>query len=114
MHEMSLTQSLLAIIEEHAVRYVFSRVNSIRLSFGRLACIEPKALAFAFEVLAQGTRAEGARIDFDIRPICIYCMNCGKDIELLSYEAQCPQCLGQEVMLVGGTEELKLVEMEVD
>jgi Zn finger protein HypA/HybF involved in hydrogenase expression len=30
-----------------------------------------------------------------------------------SYEAACPQCKGGEIMLTGGTEELKLIEMEV-
>lgn len=114
MHEMSLTQSILDIIEEHAVRHAFTTVNSVRLSFGRLSSIEPKALEFAFEVLSEGTRAAGARLLFDILPISIYCMQCEQTIAVPAYTARCPQCQGEEIMLVGGTEELKLIEMDVD
>ncbi|HQP29982.1 MAG TPA: hydrogenase maturation nickel metallochaperone HypA [Deltaproteobacteria bacterium] len=114
MHEMSLTQSILAIIEEHAKQHGFSKVNSIRLSFGRLSSIEPETLNFAFEVLSEGTRAHGARLLFDILPVSIYCMHCERKSELSTYAAHCPLCGSAEVMLQGGTEELKLIEMDVD
>ncbi|MEN6475614.1 MAG: hydrogenase maturation nickel metallochaperone HypA [Syntrophaceae bacterium] len=114
MHEMSLTQSMLSIIEEHATRHGFTKVNSVRLSFGKLSSIEPEALKFAFEVLSEGTRAQGARMIFDILPVSIYCMHCEQTSELASYAAHCPRCGSAEVMLQGGTEELKLIEMDVD
>lgn len=114
MHEMSLTQSILAIIEEHAKQHGFSKVNSIRLSFGRLSSIEPETLNFAFEVLSEGTRAQGARLLFDILPVSIYCMHCEQTCELSAYAPRCPRCGSAEVMLQGGTEEIKLIEMDVD
>ena len=114
MHEMSLTQSILDIIEEHATRHGFCKVNSIRLSFGKLSSIEPEALKFAFEVLSEGTCAQGARMIFDILSVSIYCMHCEQKSELSTYAAHCPRCGSAEVMLQGGTEELKLIEMDVD
>jgi hydrogenase nickel incorporation protein HypA/HybF len=114
MHEMSLTQSILDIIEEHSSRHGFTKVNSVRLSFGKISSIEPQALEFAFEVLSEGTLAQGARMVFDILPVSIYCMHCEQTSELTSYAAQCPRCGGAEVVLQGGTEELKLIEMDVD
>lgn len=114
MHELSLIQSVLDIIEQHAQQHQFNRVLSVKLSFGRLSSVEPAALKFAFEVQAQGTRSEGASLDFDIIPAGIYCFSCQQDITLDRYTATCPQCNGAEITLTAGTDELKLLEMEVE
>jgi hydrogenase nickel incorporation protein HypA/HybF len=114
MHELSLTQSILNIIEEYAVKHAFDRVHSLKLSFGKISCIDPKALTFSFNVQSAGTRAEGASLLFDIHPIVIHCFSCDKDTEIPSYDSICPLCNGHEVMLTGGTEELKLIELDVD
>jgi len=114
MHELSIVCSILDIIEEYAEEYRFDSVKSLKLSFGRLSCIEPQALAFTFEIQSSGTKAEGALLEFDIKPIVIQCFSCEKDIELETYEAICPQCNGSEVLLVGGTEQIQLLEIDVD
>jgi hydrogenase nickel incorporation protein HypA/HybF len=114
MHEMSLVQSILDIIEEYAAKENFKRVASLTLSFGKASTAVPAALTFAFEVLSDNTLAQGAELIFDIKPVVIYCMSCGRDITVNSYEAVCPLCHGHEVLLSGGSEELKLVEMDVE
>ncbi|NPU86513.1 MAG: hydrogenase maturation nickel metallochaperone HypA [Syntrophaceae bacterium] len=114
MHELSLVQSLLEILEEQARKTPFEKVNSLLLSFGRLSCIDPQALEFAFSVQSRGTRAEGAVLRFDIRPVTIYCLGCEKELSPPSFTGDCPACGGVEVLLTGGTEEMKLIEMEVD
>lgn len=115
MHEISLTQSLLDIVEEYARREGFARVNILKLSFGRLSCLDPDSLDFAFAVQSRGTKAEGARLEFDIRPAVVYCDDCGGEATLPGpFELLCPRCGGDRVRLTGGTEELKLQEMDVD
>lgn len=114
MHELSLTESILEIIEEYAISHGFKRVNTLKLSFGRLSCIDPKALEFAFQVQSRGTRADGARLAFDLQPAVMYCFSCEQEYEVDRYTATCPHCGTDDVMLTGGTEELKLVEMDVD
>jgi len=114
MHEMSLVQSILDIIKEYAEEKNFNKVLSITLSFGKASTVVPAALTFAFEVLSEDTIAQGAELKFDIKPVVIYCMTCSRDITVNSYEAVCPLCNGHEILLSGGTEELKLVEMDVE
>lgn len=114
MHELSLVSSLLAIIENYAAEEGFSRVNGLRLSCGRLACVDDQSLRFAFEVLSKETRAEGASLELDFLPIVIHCLNCGKDFEVAHFEVICPECGTGEVLLAGGTEELQLLELDVD
>ncbi|HPK54221.1 MAG TPA: hydrogenase maturation nickel metallochaperone HypA [Smithellaceae bacterium] len=114
MHELYLAESVLNIVREYANKQAVGKVNSIALSFGRLSCIEPRSLQFAFKVQAQGTPAQDAELQFKILPAVIHCFACGSNWEVDMYEGICPRCKAEEVMLVGGTEELQLLEMDVD
>jgi hydrogenase nickel incorporation protein HypA/HybF len=114
MHELSIISSILDIIEEYAEEHRFSSVKYLKLSFGRLSCIEPLTFAFIFEIQSSGTKAEGALLEFDIKPIVIQCFPCEKDFEMETYAATCPQCNGSEVILAGGTEHIQLLEIDVD
>jgi hydrogenase nickel incorporation protein HypA/HybF len=114
MHELFLTGSLLDMVEEYAGREGFAKVRSLKLSFGCLSCIDPASLEFAFGVQAKGTKAEGTRLEFDIRPAVLYCLACEREFSSGAYQGACPSCGGAELLLTGGTEEMKLLEMEVD
>ena len=114
MHELSLAQSLLDIVEDCSRREEFTRVLSLKLSFGRLSCIDPDAFRFVFSVQAEGTKAEGAQLVFDIRPAVLYCLSCEKEFSSEAFTALCPACGGGDVLLTGGTEELQLLELDVD
>jgi len=114
MHEISLAVSILDIVEEYAAKEDFQKVNSIRLSFGRLTCIEPKTLEFAFDVQSGGTRAEGAKLNFEIIPVSVHCLACETDSELDVFSGTCPKCGAVELMITGGREDLKIIDMEVD
>lgn len=114
MHELSLVISLLEIVDDYARRHRFRKVNTLRLSFGKLACIEPAALTFAFEIQAKDTVAEGAELSFEVLPVVISCLLCEKDFTVSLYPAACPACGNIEVTLKGGREELSLIEMDVD
>jgi hydrogenase nickel incorporation protein HypA/HybF len=63
MHEMSLTQGVLEIIESASHREGFSRVRTVWLEIGTLAAVEPEALRFCFDVVTRGSCAEGARLE---------------------------------------------------
>ncbi|OPY89695.1 MAG: hydrogenase nickel incorporation protein HybF [Syntrophaceae bacterium PtaU1.Bin231] len=114
MHELSLALSILDMVDEYAEVHRFVKVNSITLSFGRMSCIEPKSLQFAFEVESRGRLAEGATLTFEVLPAGIHCFSCGQDSETDGFAATCPRCLGEEVVLTGGTEELRVLELDVD
>ena len=68
MHELSLAQDMLAIVEAAARRNGATRVASVRLDLGESACVEPESLAFAFEVVARDGCASGARLDIERVP----------------------------------------------
>lgn len=114
MHELSLIESLLNIVDDYAAADGFIRVNSLKLSFGRLSGLDRQCLEFAFSVQSVGTKAEGAVLDCEILPARIRCLDCQQEFALEGAWDCCPSCQSQDILLTGGTEELKLIEMDVD
>lgn len=114
MHEMSLASSMMDIIDEYAARHGFEKVRVLRMSFGALSGIDEQALRFAFEVISQGTRAEGAVLAMEILPIMLRCLACGQDSRSDEFPGICPLCSSDEIVITAGTDELRLVEMDVD
>ena len=115
VHELSLVQSLLTIIDEHAKEYEFTRVNQVNLTCGRLSSVEPRALDFAFKALTQSGICAGARLELTILPMIIHCFTCNQ--EFASEDADptiCPHCREDQVMVTGGWQELQLIELDVD
>ena len=60
MHELALTREIVAIVCQAAGG---RRVHTVTLELGRMACVTPESIEFCFEVVAQGTSAQGARLD---------------------------------------------------
>ena len=114
MHELSLANALLELIESQLAERGFERVNSFSLSCGRLAGVEESCLRTAIEQLVLGHPAVANRFEIDWLPVRTSCFDCGLEIEAQAYRGACPGCGSYKVLLTGGTEELKLTEMDVD
>ena len=109
MHEMSLTRSIVSIVGEHAGR---RRVLRVRLEIGKLSAVVPEAIRFCFDVIAQGTVAEGAELEIIEIPGLGRCFDCGAEVEMDGPLAVCP-CGSRRLLRVAG-EELKIKEMELE
>jgi hydrogenase nickel incorporation protein HypA/HybF len=112
MHEMSIAQSIVELVEEHARKDAFARARQIRLSIGALSHVDPRALEFGFDVAARGTAAEGATLVIDRPPGTGYCADCEKNVAITAHGEPCPSCGGDRWLLVGG-EEMRVVDLEV-
>jgi len=64
MHEMSLCESILRIIEKQAKADAFTRVDEVTLEIGAMAGASEESLAFCFPFVVKGTIADGARLTF--------------------------------------------------
>ncbi|MCX7892468.1 MAG: hydrogenase maturation nickel metallochaperone HypA [Burkholderiales bacterium] len=113
MHEMSLAEGVLAIIEDAARRERFARVKAVRLEIGRLAGVEPDAMRFCFDVVTRGSVAEGCRLEIVDTPGTAWCMHCAQPVEVAQRYDDCPRCGGHQLTVTGGTE-MKVRELEVD
>jgi len=113
MHEVSLIESVIALVEQERAKQDFARVFAIRLRIGALGHAEPDALRFCFDAVTHGTVAEGSRLEIEMVPGEGWCADCGKSVPLAERFAACPVCGGRHVRMTGG-DSLRMVEMEVE
>jgi hydrogenase nickel incorporation protein HypA/HybF len=110
---MSLTESMIGIVEEEARRQSFSRVRAVVLEIGALGCVEAEAMRFCFDAVSRGTVAEGARLDIVRVAGEGWCLDCGMTVALDERFGACPVCGRRHVQMTAG-DELRIREMEVD
>ena len=104
MHEMSIAESVLGIVEETARREGFARVREVRLEIGRLAAVETEALRFCFDAVVRGSVAEGSALAIDEVPGTAWCFDCSATVALDARGDACPKCGGGRLQVNGGTE----------
>ncbi len=106
MHEMSIAQSLLSIVEQEMARSNVTRLEKVKVRCGQINGVVPEALEFAFQTLISGTRLEGAELEMEIVPLCLKCGQCQSSFEArtedtLFFHMPCPHCghdLGHTVL----------------
>lgn len=112
MHELSICQSLVGIVEDEARRHVFRSVARIRVEVGPFAAIEPDALRFAFDVAAAGTVCAGAALEILAVPGSGWCFECDAAVEIRDRLGRCPACGGSR-LTAGDTDTLRIKDLEV-
>ena len=113
MHEMSIAQSLIDILQEEMTKHQATVLRSVRLAIGELSAIVPDSLSFCFEVATKDTNMEGARLDMDIIPLRGACRDCRNEFDIENYAFECPECKGTNIDTISG-QDLSIVEMEVE
>jgi hydrogenase nickel incorporation protein HypA/HybF len=112
MHEMSLAEGILQLVEAAAQREQARRVSAIVIEIGQLAAVEPDALRFCFEAVVHGTLAEGARLEIIDIPGTGWCPDCNQETVLHELHAACPHCDSYQVQARTGTE-MRVREIEI-
>ena len=110
---MSIAQSLLDIIFQESQNHQVSRVLSVSLKIGEMSAVETESLRFCFELLTQGTLAEGARLEIERVPIACHCRECGCDFTVQDLLFRCPECKGTVLDMQSG-KELSLESFEAE
>ncbi len=113
MHEMSLCEGIVRVLEEQARVQHYAKVKTVWLEIGALANIEVPALEFGFDVVCRGTVAEGSRLEIIPLPATAWCMQCAENVEVEERYAPCPKCGGYQLQVTGG-DEMRIKELEVE
>ncbi len=113
MHEMSLAEGIVQLVEETAAKQGFSTVRAVIVEIGRLSSVEPDALSFCFEAATRGSLAEGAKLEIIDVPGQGLCLACGKEVPVAALYEPCAACGDYQVQVTGGTE-MRVKELEVD
>jgi hydrogenase nickel incorporation protein HypA/HybF len=113
MHEMSLAEGVMQLVEETARREKASRVKLVVLEIGKMSSVEPEALRFCFDVVTKGGIADGATLEIDRVPGAGWCMQCAVTVPMEELYGACPQCGSYQVQATGGTE-MRVREIEIE
>ncbi len=111
MHELSITKSMLRIIAREMKSNGVKRLKKVHIKVGELTAIEPEALRFCFEESIRSTPMEGALLEIDDVPLTGRCKACGTEFRIEAFTNICPDCGGNEIERIAGTE-LDIISIE--
>ena len=112
MHEMSLAEGVVQVLEENATKQGYSQVKKVWLEIGHLSTVEIDSMRFCFEAVTRNTLAENAELEIIEVPGMGVCLSCSKDVEIQNRFDPCPACGEYMVQITGGTE-MRVKELEV-
>jgi hydrogenase nickel incorporation protein HypA/HybF len=113
MHEFSLAEGVLQILEEAARREGFGHVRAVRLEIGRLSSVEPEALRCCFDAVTRHSVADGARLEIVETPGAAWCMACSAPAAIAAFGDACPRCGSYRLQVTEGTE-MRVKDLEVE
>ena len=113
MHEMSLCESILRVLEEQAQVQHYHRVKRVRLEIGGLSGVELEAMRFGFDVVVKDSLASGAKLEIIEIPGTAWCLHCARTVPVKQRFDACPGCGGYQLQVTGG-DEMRIKELEVE
>lgn len=110
VHEFGIMATLL---RDAATAAGGEKIRALKVRVGPLSGVVVDALRFAFESMAPGTAAEGARLDVEETRPEFKCPDCGALYETPVGAYRCPECGSARGELAAGNEmELESIEVQ--
>lgn len=113
MHEMSLAENVLQLIEDAARTQQFKRVRAVVLEIGKLSSVEPDAMRFCFEAVVADSIAQGARLEIIETRGEGWCASCACTVPVAAHYDPCPLCGAYQVSITSG-DAMRVKELEVE
>ena len=112
MHELSVAQSIVEIIEQHVPESEWERVAAVRLKVGAIAGVIPDSLEFSFQAITAASAQSHARLEIEWIPCRIHCSACNTIGENEMGFAVCGACGSTATKILSGSE-LNITEIEI-
>ena len=112
MHELSIAQSIVEIVEQYVPQDHQGEVQTVKLKVGELSGVVVESLEFCFSAVTAGTRFEGALLDVEHIRLTARCRRCANVAPVSDNSFSCHACGSTDVAIVSGRE-LQVTEIEV-
>lgn len=107
MHELSLINHLLRLVDREAIAAGGGRVTRIRVLLGEFSGVEPELLESAFRIAARSSRSRDASLEIQVEPLEAECRDCGALSRIVAFHFVCARCGSHQIEIRSG-EEIKL------
>lgn len=104
MHELSLAENLIQLVEQTARREAAARVRAVVVEIGELSAVEVDALRFAFDAVKRGGLAAQAQLELIPIPGRGRCQDCAAEVPMPVLYAACSACGSCRVDILSGRE----------
>ena len=104
MHELGLCDALLKKLREVAKENDLEGVNSMTLEIGSLSGVIPHFMEDCWQAVIDGTEFADTRLIVSSVPGTARCADCGCEFEVNLDKMFCPQCLGNRLIPVSGSD----------
>ncbi|MFA6923426.1 MAG: hydrogenase maturation nickel metallochaperone HypA [Bacteroidales bacterium] len=113
MHELSIAQNIIEIVEENARKLKLKIISEVEIDVGTISGVVPENLEFAMDVSVKDTILENAKIKLNIIKAKAKCLKCSNEFEIEEIYSFCPKCNSFEFEIIQG-KELKVKSIKVD
>lgn len=113
MHEYAVTQSMITLVLEEASQAKASKILEIRLVIGDLSTIIDDSVQMYFDIMSEGTVAEGAKLIFRRVKAEFKCKTCGEVFIKPEKGFDCPKC-GSMGVPTGVGKEFYIESLEIE
>ncbi|MFC1936799.1 hydrogenase maturation nickel metallochaperone HypA [Chloroflexota bacterium] len=115
MHELAITQNILEIALRHADEAQAQKISNLYIVIGQLSSVIDDSVQFYWDIITDGTKAEGAKLHFRRIPTELMCKSCNHKYTPDGKGFSCPECQSIEVYVVSGEEFfLEAIDIEKD
>ncbi|MBN1191967.1 MAG: hydrogenase maturation nickel metallochaperone HypA [Dehalococcoidales bacterium] len=104
MHELSITENILALALQKAEEVQATRIKKINLVVGELSGVVDGCVRFYFKMISKDNIANGAELTFEFKPTIVRCRSCQVNYSPTGGVWNCPQCKQTDIDIVSGRE----------
>lgn len=113
MHEYSIVMALMEQCEALALEHQAKGIEQVVLKIGILSGVEPALLSQAFETFKLETVCHNAKLIMNIQPLVLQCRDCQTQSEVNERTVICPECGGNNTLVIDG-EDMMLMQLVLD
>jgi hydrogenase nickel incorporation protein HypA/HybF len=97
MHEYPITKRIIEIADEFAAKNEAGEVKQINLVVGDYSGYVASSIELYFEIIAQGSLCEHAKLNIERVIPKLKCQTCGGLFVRKPYSFECPSCNGEGI-----------------
>jgi hydrogenase nickel incorporation protein HypA/HybF len=95
MHEYPITQRIIEVAQEYAIKNAAKEVKQINLVVGDYSGYVASSIDLYFDIIAEGTLCAKAKLNIERIVPKLQCNQCNELFERKPFSFECPHCGGE-------------------